>query len=559
MPNNITKLPLKRKAITLDTKIKMLDLLRKGEKISSVAKSYGMNESTVRTIKKNEEATRKSVMSGSQVSSNFSSYTRDVAIEMMEKALMMWIEDHTQKRIPIDSISIKHKAVRLYNTIKENDKSASSTNEKTCNFTASKGWFERFKKRHSLHNLKIQGELASGDENAAKKFIPIFKKIIQENNYTPDQIFNADETGLNWKKMPSRTYLAKSEKSACGFKAAIDCVTLLFCSNASGDQMMKPLLINRAINPRAMKGMNKKHLPVHWTANKKAWMTASIFVDWFQNCFVPEAEIYMKKKNLPFKVLLLLDNAPGHPREIQHPNVEVVFLPPNTTAFIQPLDQGIINTFKTFYIKQTFEKLLTEMDNDRTLTVPEVWKKFTILDCVKHVGLAYKEIRPTTLNACWRQIWPEVVSNDNVLISNKDEFSKIINLSKSLGGEGFEDLNKNDIEELFTDEVITEDELLRHISAYESDNDSINESVEPSLLTEKNLYEVMQLVSKLEGIVLKIDPNMERALTFQRDLRNTCAQYEEIYKELIQNKKQSKITDFFKKPVSEDSNKSDDE
>ncbi|GFT88713.1 hypothetical protein TNCV_905691 [Trichonephila clavipes] len=44
-------------------------------------------------------------------------------------------------------------------------------------------------------------------------------------------------------------------------------------------------------------------------ANTKAWMTTAIFTEWFNNCFVPEVEAYMKEKSLDFKVLLIVDNA----------------------------------------------------------------------------------------------------------------------------------------------------------------------------------------------------------------------------------------------------------
>ena len=42
--------------------------------------------------------------------------------------------------------------------------------------------------------------LTSADETAAKEFLPKLGQIIEEGGYTPDQVFNADETGLFWKK-----------------------------------------------------------------------------------------------------------------------------------------------------------------------------------------------------------------------------------------------------------------------------------------------------------------------------------------------------------------------
>ncbi|GFX59445.1 tigger transposable element-derived protein 1 [Trichonephila clavipes] len=83
----------------------------------------------------------------------------------------------------------------------------------------------------------------------------------------------------------SYTYIAKDEKTASGHKASKDRVTLLLCSNASGDRMLKPLLINKSLRPRALKGKDLKQLSVHWMANPKTWMTTAIFTEWFNNCF----------------------------------------------------------------------------------------------------------------------------------------------------------------------------------------------------------------------------------------------------------------------------------
>ncbi|GFV21323.1 tigger transposable element-derived protein 1 [Trichonephila clavipes] len=72
------------------------------------------------------------------------------------------------------------------------------------------------------------------------------------------------------KKWPNRTYIAKDEKLQVDIKTSKDRVTLLLCSNASGDRMLKPLLINKSLRPRALKGKDLKQLPVHWMANPKA-------------------------------------------------------------------------------------------------------------------------------------------------------------------------------------------------------------------------------------------------------------------------------------------------
>ena len=137
-----------------------------------------------------------------------------------------------------------------------------------------------------------------------------------------------DETGLYWKKMPDRTYISKEEKTIPGFKATKDRLTLLLGGNASGDLKLKPLLVYLSENPRALKNIAKASLPIVWKSNPKAWVTQAIFQEWFYNHFIPEVEKYCRSKSLPFNVLLVLDNAPGHPPYLDdfHPNVKVVYM-----------------------------------------------------------------------------------------------------------------------------------------------------------------------------------------------------------------------------------------
>ncbi|GFX41620.1 hypothetical protein TNCV_3110161 [Trichonephila clavipes] len=74
-------------------KIAILDRLGKGEGSTAIGKHFNLGESTVRAIKKNEAAIRKSVISGTKLSTKFASYTRDVLLERTEKAIAIWIEE----------------------------------------------------------------------------------------------------------------------------------------------------------------------------------------------------------------------------------------------------------------------------------------------------------------------------------------------------------------------------------------------------------------------------------------------------------------------------------
>jgi hypothetical protein len=48
-----------------------------------------------------------------------------------------------------------------------------------------------------------------------------------------------------------------------------------------------------------------------------------------------------KMKNVNRKIIIFLDNATCHP-DIKLPNIQLSFLPPNTSSVCQPLDLGVI-------------------------------------------------------------------------------------------------------------------------------------------------------------------------------------------------------------------------
>ncbi|XP_066941104.1 tigger transposable element-derived protein 1-like [Macrobrachium rosenbergii] len=213
----------------------------------------------------------------------------------MEKLLLIWLEDQNQRRVPVSLSVIQEKARELHAAVVKKSGEGSASEE----FSASRGWFNSFKARANLHNVKLQGEAVSADGVAAESFPSGLAEIIREGGYTADQ-------------------------------------------------------------------------------------------------------------GLPFKVLLVLDNAPGHPADLSnmHPNVKVVYLPPNTTSLIQSMDQGVIANFKAYYLRRTIRSALRAVEGNKELTLKEFWKGCNIADAVTNIAHAWDEIKVTTLNGAWKKLCP---------------------------------------------------------------------------------------------------------------------------------------------------------
>ena len=69
---------------------------------------------------------------------------------------------------------------------------------------------------------------------------------------------------------------------------------------------------------------------------------------------------HMQEMGLGAKALLLLDNAPTHLAATnlvsKEGNIRAMYLPPNTTALFQPMDQGVLEAFKRRYCKALLQK-----------------------------------------------------------------------------------------------------------------------------------------------------------------------------------------------------------
>ena len=154
---------VKRKCtvVTLETKLTILDPLKKGESHSRLASQYGIGKSTVRGIKKNEEKIRNfaATMDSLDMNTNKHKVMRLAYDDKLDQALFLWFVQKRSQTLPVSSPILCEKAVWQC-----------MHRESVPPFQASKGWVWCFCNRHGIRQLSIQGEKLSSDETALECF-----------------------------------------------------------------------------------------------------------------------------------------------------------------------------------------------------------------------------------------------------------------------------------------------------------------------------------------------------------------------------------------------------
>ncbi|XP_053949472.1 jerky protein homolog-like [Anastrepha ludens] len=356
--------------------------------------------------------------------------------------------------------------------------------KKESEFNASDGWLTKFKRRFGMRFLKVCGEILSSDTTSITPFINSLRAKMNEMNVTNQQLYNADESGLFYRLLPDKTYVAACEKTAPGRKIQKQRITFMLCSNADGSNKIKPLVIGKAAKPRCF---NNFQNPLNYDHSANAWMTKKIFSNWFHNEFVKEVRRFSAENNIPPKAILLLDNCSAHsPIDSfcsDDGNIVAMSLPPNVTAVIQPMDQNPIKIAKLKYRNMLLSNIVAQED----ASVHDMLKRHSIRDAILMLKSAWNDLPQTVLEKAWNQIlnWDDdqFDKEDDLplseLLSNLDYEREIedtrqlllkLGVGTSLSTDEIEgwnadmidegDLNDIDIEEMESDEDIADGEAV---------------------------------------------------------------------------------------------------
>ncbi|KAG7172207.1 Tigger transposable element-derived protein 1-like 50 [Homarus americanus] len=428
-------------------------------------------------------------------------YFQNQVLLKTEKLLVRYLVRQARLNMAVDTRSVKDYARELYIAVA---RKMGTTEPKP--FNASSGWLQRFKIRNKITNINIGGEEASADRAAAREFPPFLHEIMEEGQYSDDQVFNMDESGLFWKKIPSKSFVVKNASKIRGRKMQKERITVLFTTNASGTSKLKLSVIHTARKPHAYKTMDMTKLNVHWLTARKAWMFSTLSLSWIDDCFVPDVKKFCEQQNVAFKILLLLDNAPGHSPLLldRHPNVKVVFLPPNTTSILQPMDQELICNVKAAFSTKKFKLL-----NDYTNTREEL-----------------RNLSDTTTDSKSEEDEDQQLAQQKILFK---QFWRVFNIKKAVDFlvESWDQLS-----------IATIHHAWRHVlHGIPGERRSQSVTVAVDLAREACIEKAKLLLSD--------DPDANRYEIFTTQLLQTMEPYIKVYHDNINTSRQQSITDFF--------------
>ena len=392
----------KKTSIALKRKLEILEEIERNEHTKRIKSKFDVSKQILSNLKKQKDLIKEA---GKNINGEMKKL-RKSKYENINKFVLDLLDRSNQNFIPISAAFIQSSALKFAEHIGEK------------NFKASNGWLQKLKKKYNIKHVMISGESASADQDGANNFVNHIEEITE--GYQDDEIFNLDETGLFWRALPDKT-LTTNKNRIKGRKLQKERLTILFLVNKLGEKK-EAVIIGKIKNPRALKGKKNEHLGIKYTVNKNAWVTKPFFQEYL---FQINQQLQLSNK----KILLFLDNCSSHvPQDFS--NIKLQFLPPNTTSLIQPLDQGIIHSFKSNYRKYLMNFILSDIDGNFNQKI----KSYNIFDAIQNISLAWKNVSVQTIQNCFRPLFKSQIDIElqTRFFEEKIELEVLINTMENL-------------------------------------------------------------------------------------------------------------------------------
>ena len=518
----------KRTELSLELKVKLIKSCA-GKSQRQLSSEFGIGKTQVQCILKRKAELLEAYEDCASPSRKRARYANEH--EDIDDLTWRWFQRARSMNAPLSGPLIQEQARTFAKQLKKSD------------FKASNGWLTRFKNRHSIAAAVMSGERASVDQGTVDSWLERLPSIIE--GYAPCDIFNMDETGVFYRALPDKTLAVKGSDCAGGKKSK-DRITLAACVNAVGE-FERPLVIGHAANPRCFKKTNADKLPVTWVSNKKAWMTSVLFTDWI-------TQFNKRMRHQKRHVLLFLDNAPSHPQGLKLSNVNVRFLPSNTTSVLQPLDLGIIKTIKSHYRTKLLRSVLAKLHT--TDSASDVAKSVTVLDACSWLAGAMKQVKPETVVKCFAKagiVPPTDSDSDDEDFYLEDELplsalvssvSDQLNIPQSLSAREYTDMDNDapateELQEGWEKELAEEFLSENNSESSESVDEPDSDQESQPELSIKSLKDAMHWINQLKLFAT------EHGHCSLSDLSQAAEKLEKTFVDAKLKSSQKEITSFF--------------
>ncbi|CAF5082724.1 unnamed protein product, partial [Rotaria magnacalcarata] len=226
-----------RKALTLEEKVALIEDNQNGHGLSvrQLVDNYKISKSSAANILRRSEEFLADYSSNSNKS--IKRKLKDENRQKIDEIVFECFAQQRAKQIPISGPILKEKARQV----------AEQLGYTTETFKAS-----------------------NVDDSTVEEWTQRLSTIL--DGFNENDVFNADETGLFYRATPDHS-LVLSKEECKGGKKSKERLTVLLCSNLTGTEKLKPVVIGRSQRPRCFKNITTSKLPVTWLSNRTAWMT----------------------------------------------------------------------------------------------------------------------------------------------------------------------------------------------------------------------------------------------------------------------------------------------
>ena len=220
-----------------------------------------------------------------------------------------------------------------------------------ANKMATRDWYYAFMDRNPNLVLKAPegmsiARIVAFNKVNVETFFKAYTLAMEKYTFSPDRIYNLDESSLSTVMKPVKVVCAKGLPVATQVtRERGDSMTFVGIINAVGQSIPPVFIIPRRRWTNTF--MRNTTFGCNFILHPNGWMNGECFVKTLQHLHEKSGS------SVDNKILLIMDNAECHMNihvvefAIRH-GIVIVTLPPHTTDKLQPLDVSVFGPFKTF-------------------------------------------------------------------------------------------------------------------------------------------------------------------------------------------------------------------